>query len=160
VAELANLGDVEAIWQRQIPEDDREPILRLLAYAQARIRHLVPTIDTRVTDGTLSRDVVAPVIGAMVVRAAANPAHLVGSKAAGGVSITFDQAVRAGLDPTASELEILLAPAVNSGQRGWGTIRATPGMGYSDSCGTWIPDYWMHQPRTRSARRWLYEPEP
>jgi hypothetical protein len=156
VAELAGLGDVEAVWQRPIPQSDQGLVLRLLNFAQARIRHLIPTVDTRINDGTLSRDVVAPVVAAMVVRAAANPASLVGSKAAGGVSITFDQAVRAGLDPTASELELLLAPpAVDTGPRGWGTIRATPGMPYPE-VGTWMPDEVMHLPRVRQQARRLY----
>jgi hypothetical protein len=160
MAELAALGDVEAVWQRPIPDSDRELILRLVTFAQARIRHLIPTVDMRITDGTLSHDVVAPVVAAMVVRAAANPASLVGSKAAGGVSITFDQAVRAGLDPTASELELLLAPpATATGLRGWGTIRATPGLGYPEP-GMWQPDEVLHLPRTRQQARRHYQVEP
>lgn len=161
MAELADIGDIEAVWQRSIPAGDRELVLRLLQYAQARIRHLIPTVDSRIADGSLSRDVVAPVIGAMVVRAAANPAQLIGSKAAGGVSMTYDQAVRAGLDPTATELEWLLSPPTETGgQRGWGTIKVKPGMGYPERS-TWIPDYWLHAPRTvQRARVRLYDPEP
>ena len=72
MADLATVTDVETRW-RTLTADETAVVEVLLGDASGIIRVEVPTVDARITDGTLDADTVAGVVVQMVLRVMRNP---------------------------------------------------------------------------------------
>jgi hypothetical protein len=126
MVDLATQDDVESLW-RPLTRDEAQGIDGMLRFASGIVRVRVPSVDARITEGTLDRQLVADVVASMVLRAIRNPTG-VRTETVGPVSYTVDSNVAAGylyLDP--AELALLVPPA--SASRALGTMRLHAGLG-------------------------------
>lgn len=125
MAPFATSEDVAAQW-RPLTDDQVLIVDELLDYASAILRQRVGLIDDRLADGTLDPVLVRGVAVAMVLRVMRNPDGI-RQRTAGAVSVTFDDARAAGIDPTPSELS-MLAPR-RAGRGAPRSARLCPGLG-------------------------------
>lgn len=121
---FATLDDVTALF-RALTEAEAPVVERLLALASRVVRAQVPSIDERISAGTLDPELVRDVVAGMVVRALRNPAG-VKQQAVGPMSVTYDGL--AGLVYLAAQELAQLQP-VGSPSRRVGTIRLAAGLG-------------------------------
>lgn len=126
MASYANPEDLEVVW-RPLTDAQTDTAETYLAYASAILRQRVATLDDRIAAGTLDRILVQGVVVAMVKRVMSNPDGL-RQRTVGSVSLTFDEARAAGIDPTAEELELLVPRRTGRGAPR--TARLGIGLGF------------------------------
>jgi hypothetical protein len=74
VVSYADVSDVIDLFPGTLDDASQDRAERLLEFASNLLRQAVPSIDARVTAGTLEPDLVRDVTAMMVVRALLNPA--------------------------------------------------------------------------------------
>lgn len=105
---FATVDDVDAL--RPLTADERELANTLLRYASALMRRQLPTLDARITAGTLDPDLAEYVAVQMVVRVLRNPDGI-RQETVGPSSITYDTSQAVGqLMLSTGDLAILAAP--------------------------------------------------
>lgn len=73
MASFATPEDVEAVWQQALTDAQTIATAQWLVYASALIRSRVPTVDDRITAGTLDAELTKFVAVSMVLRMLRNP---------------------------------------------------------------------------------------
>lgn len=126
MAAFASPDDIVARG-RSLTADQEIVAETLLEDASEKLRAMVPTIDDRITDGTLNAVLPRLVVVRMVIDALNNPGRLK-SEQVEDVAFTYDlQQLRQQMHPTADELAMLRPRTSTPGKpRGIGRARTRP----------------------------------
>lgn len=128
MADLAAPSDIAAQW-RALSSDEEVRAAALLARASAIIRARFPTIDDRITAGSIDAEIVKGVAVDMVVRKLARPTDEVTSVTTDDTTFRWEtgrggESRPTGMSMTADDVDLLSGPARRSPRVG--TIHTYP----------------------------------